>query len=81
MSDERFDVVQFFRDGSYEFVERDLDVKAAVERFRSLSWSLGAQVGTTVRVIITDGGDFTVAQWEFGKGVTWPSPEGTEAPR
>lgn len=29
------------------------------------------------RVIITDGDDFTVFEWKFGEGVTYP-PHGTD---
>ena len=27
------------------------------------------------RVIITDGGDYTVFEWKRGAGITWPLPE------
>jgi hypothetical protein len=26
----------------------------------------------TKRVIITDGGDYCVFEWQFGKGIVWP---------
>ena len=45
--------------------------------FKQLIRSVGAKLGTTRRVIITDGGDYTNAEWEFGKGITFPPPQGS----
>lgn len=75
MSTELFNVVQFFPDGGYEYSNRGLELRAAVERAKALTETVGARIGTTTRIIITDGGDLTVFEWEFGKGVTYPTPE------
>lgn len=70
-----FTVVQFFPAGDYEYVLRDVSAKEAFGGFQSLITSIGALLGTTARVIITDGGDSTNAEWVFGKGITFPTPE------
>lgn len=69
---EVFAVWQFFRDGTHECVGRHLDAKAAVKKARDYCHSVGATVGTTVRVIITDDGDYTVFEWRRGRGVVFP---------
>ena len=43
-------------------------MKAAIH----YSTSVGAQIGTTVRVIITDGGDCIAWEWIRGQGVVFP---------
>lgn len=58
-----FTVYQFFADGSYEAVRSRVGAKEAVEAARHYSSSVGAQIGTTVRVIIVDDGDFTNFEW------------------
>lgn len=70
-----FSVYQFFMDESYEEVLRFVAVEEAVNTARALTLSVGGRIGTTRRVIITDGGDFTVFEWKFGEGVVWPKEE------
>lgn len=72
MTDERFNVWQFFPDGQYEKVAHRVTVQDAMICFLHYTTSVGARMGTTVRVIITDSGDCTNAEWEYGKGVTFP---------
>jgi hypothetical protein len=67
-----FSVCQFFADESYEFVECWVDAERAVRLAKRLSESVGSRIGTTQRIIITDGDDFTVFEWKFGEGVTYP---------
>ena len=73
MSEERdeFSVCQFFADDSYEYVRRFVSAKEAVEAAKHYCTSIGAQLGTTRRVIITDGGDYINFEWQFGKGITY----------
>jgi hypothetical protein len=70
-----FSVYQFFRDEMSERVLQFVDPKTAVECAKRLTESVGGRLGTTRRVIITDGGDYTVFEWKHGEGVTFPSPE------
>ncbi len=66
-----FSVCQFFEDGSYEFVRRFVDAETAVKAAHHYCHSVGAKIGTTRRVIITDGDDCTNFEWQYGKGVTF----------
>lgn len=72
---EKFNVVQFFEDESYEYVRRYVLLNEAIEAFKHYTTSVAARIGVTKRVIITDRGDCTVAEWEFGKGLVWPKKE------
>jgi hypothetical protein len=71
---ELFSVCQFFADGSHEYVRRCVPAADAFAAFRRYSSSIGAQIGTTQRVIITDSGDCINAEWKFGEGLTYPTP-------
>lgn len=73
MADAReFSVCQFFPDGSYEYVRRFVDAEEAVKAAIHCATSVGARLGTTQRVIITDGGDHTTWEWKRDEGVTFP---------
>ena len=78
MPENEFSVCQFFVDGSYEYVCRFVSAEEAVRTSLRYTTSVGARIGTTVRVIITDGGDCTNFEWQFGKGVTYPPKEETD---
>lgn len=75
MDDQRFNVCQFFEDETYEYVRRGVSAEEAVETAHHYCTSLGAKMGTTRRVIITDEDDFTNFEWKFGEGVTYPPQE------
>lgn len=70
-----YSVCQFFMDNSYEYVCRFVSAEEAITAFKHYTHSVGARIGTTIRVIITDGGDMTNMEWEYGKGITFPTPE------
>lgn len=72
MAEDLFSVVQFFQDESYEYVRERVSAQEAVEAAKHYCMSVGAQVGTTRRVIITDDGDDTVFEWKFREGITFP---------
>lgn len=71
----KYSVYQFFVDGSHENVRLGVAPEEAVKAALHYSSSIGAQMGTTVRVIITDDEDFINYEWIFGKGITFPSKE------
>lgn len=75
--DDEFSVCQFFVDGSYEYVRRYVSAEEAVKAAKHYTTCIGARLGTTVRVIITDGGDFTNFEWKYGEGITYPRHDGT----
>ncbi len=68
---EEFSVYQFFPDESYEAVKRFVGLEEAVKTAHHCCTSVGAQIGTTRRVIITDGGDCIAFEWIFGEGITF----------
>jgi alkyl hydroperoxide reductase subunit AhpC len=74
MSDREFSVYQFFNDpaGLYERVRHFVDAEEAVRAFHHYTNNVACKMGLVNRVIITDGGDCTVAEWKRGEGVTWP---------
>jgi len=67
-----FSVWQFFEDGSYEQVRRFVDHVDAGIAFYHYTHNVAANIGITRRVIITDGGDSTNAEWKYGEGYTFP---------
>ena len=75
---ETFSVVQFFPNGTHEYLERSVPPQAAVERFFEAQLTVGARIGAVHRLIITDADDFIAAEWVFGRGLTFPRP-GTAA--
>jgi hypothetical protein len=70
-----FSVCQFFEDGSYEYVRRFVSAAEAVAAASHYSGNVAARLGMTRRVIITDGGDFCVFEWQFGRGIVYPPQE------
>lgn len=74
-----FSVVQFFSNGDHETVLTQVDACTALTRAGALSRSVGGQIGTTKRIILTDAGDFTVFEWLFGQGVVFPPQPESEA--
>jgi hypothetical protein len=75
MTEPTFSVFQFFDDDSYECVCHRVLAPEALQSARRFSTSVGAIVGTTKRVIITDAGDNTVFEWKHGQGVVFPPKE------
>jgi hypothetical protein len=76
-----FSVVQWFREGYYEFVKENVGAEEAVQTAKGVTESPGALLGIPVRVIITDGGDLTVFEWKHGEGVVFPTREECAAPQ
>ncbi len=69
---DRFSVCQFFPDGTYEVVRQGVDAEAAVQAALGYSACIGAKIGTTVRVIITDADDLITFEWVRDRGVIFP---------
>lgn len=67
-----FSVYQFFENDTYERVREFVSVDEAVEAFKHYTNNVASKMGVTIRVIITDGGDSTVAEWKHGEGITFP---------
>lgn len=67
-----FSVAQWFPNGDYEYVRRFVGAEEAVYTAKHYCTCVGAKIGTTVRVMITDGGDHCVFEWNRDDGVTFP---------
>jgi len=66
-----FSVYQFFEDESWERVREWVDAEEAVKAAHHYCNSVAAKLGITKRVIITDEGDFTTFEWQYGKGIIY----------
>jgi hypothetical protein len=64
--------VQFFVDGSHEYVRRNVPAKQAIEAAFHYTHNVAAVAGVTSRVIITDSDDMTCFEWISGEGITFP---------
>jgi hypothetical protein len=73
-----YSVWQFFANGTSERVREGVGPEEAVKAAHHYCNSVGAQMGTTQRVIITDGEDFTTFEWKYGEGVTYPPHDGAK---
>jgi hypothetical protein len=60
---EQFSVALFFDDGQHKYARRFVSAQEACRAFQHYSRSAGAQLGLTVRVIITDSSDCIVREW------------------
>lgn len=67
-----YSVVQFFPNNMWERAMHEVPAEDALRHATHLATSVGAKIGTTRRVIITDAGDDTIWQWDYGKGLVWP---------
>lgn len=76
-TDRQYSVVQFFanQDGAYEYVRQYVGAKEAMDAFDHYTNNVATRMGMVERVIITDGGDNVVAEWEKGKGLVFPTVE------
>lgn len=72
VDNERYSVCRFFPDGTYEYTRRNVGAQEASEAFVHYCTSIGAKLGTTARVIMTDTGDCIVAEWEWEEGCVFP---------
>jgi hypothetical protein len=67
-----FAVFQFFPNGEHEEVVGGVDARTAMRTAVGLIESIGGLIGTTERVIITDGDDFINFEWIHGRGCVYP---------
>jgi len=75
---DEFSVAVFYSDNLHDYTRRFVSAEQAFKSF--LSAIAAAKVGGGItRVIITDGGDATAAEWITGKGLTYPTQEQCEA--
>jgi len=72
--EDKYNVVQFFEDGSYEYVRKAVPALEAVQATQHYTQSVAARAGITKRVIITDMMDCTCFEWKDGK-IIYPTQE------
>ena len=65
MGHNEYSVCQFFVDGTHEYVRRFVDKDEADKAFKHYTTSVGARLGFTTCVIVTDGGDTVVLEWRL----------------
>jgi hypothetical protein len=69
---EEYSVALYFPSGDYIYERRGLSDEAAVNLAKECSERPAAKIGLIERIIITDDGDDTVFEWQYGRGVTFP---------
>lgn len=69
----QFSVCQFFQDGSYEYVRRFVEAEEAVAAFAHYTQNPASRIGIVRKVIITDGDDCINMEWQFEKGIVFPT--------
>lgn len=67
-----FSVVQFFEDGTYEYVRRFVSAEEAIQATKHYTNNVATRMGLVKRVIIVDGGDCCCFEWIHGVGITFP---------
>jgi hypothetical protein len=67
-----FNVVQFFVNGTHEYVRRRVHADEAIAVLQHYCRSIAVQMGVVERVIVTDGGDCCCFEWTAKDGVTFP---------
>lgn len=77
---ETFNVVQFFEGELSDYICRSVTAQEAMMTLGDYSRRPAAKIGIIRRLIVTDSGDCTNAEWRFGEGFTYP-PELVEKQR
>jgi hypothetical protein len=74
-TDGEFSVCQFFQNGHYEYVRRYVSCDEAVKAYQFYTQNVAAKYGLVVKVIVVDGGDCTNMEWQYGKGMVFPTKD------
>lgn len=74
MAGGEFSVFVWFCDGTYVCELQYVDAETAVNKAKSMTTNVAAETGLATRVMITDGGDCSVFEWEYGKGIVHGLP-------
>jgi hypothetical protein len=71
-TDGEYSVCQFFMNDTHEYVRRWVGPEEAMAAFKFYTQNVASRMGIVQRVIVTDGGDCTNAEWVYEKGITFP---------
>jgi hypothetical protein len=74
-TDGEFSVCQFFQNGHYEYVRRWVGIDEAIRAYQFYTQNVAAKFGMVVKVIVVDGGDCTNMEWQYGRGMVYPTKE------
>jgi hypothetical protein len=69
---EQFAVRVYYDNGEHKDVRRFVSAQEACRAFQHYTSSVGARLGSTVRVIVIGHNDCIVREWKFGVGITYP---------
>lgn len=76
MSEGTYTVWVWFPDDSHTPEMTTTDLGEAVAKSASLAQNVGARSGTTRRIcIVDDSDDSTILEWQYGKGLVFPTQE------
>jgi hypothetical protein len=75
MRSETFSVWVWFPDGSHICELEDVSAEHALQKARSLALNVGAKIGTTRKITIVDQDDYTVFEWQYERGMVYPTSE------
>lgn len=70
MDEGKYSVCCHYDDGTTRYVERDVTVGVAVETFANVTTGIGAWIGSTQRVTVTDQHNVVSLEWKYGRGLT-----------
>lgn len=70
--DDKFNVVQFFENGTTEYVRRAVTAEEAMKAAQHYCSSVAARIGVVTEVMITDMGDCCCFHWKKAEGVVHP---------
>jgi hypothetical protein len=73
MINREFSTAVFYRDETYKYVARFVTAsKALLAASLQSRTAMRDPESEIERIVVTDGGDFTVFEWKKGEGITWP---------
>jgi hypothetical protein len=70
-----FSVIEFYEDGNYQYVCRNVGAEEAVRRAHVCTRKPAVLLGIIKQVMGTDGGDQCCFLWKLGEGVVFPPPK------
>jgi hypothetical protein len=73
----QFSVAIFYDEGTHDYIVRFVSAEQAFIAFRNCVAVAEHPRAKhpPVRIIVTNGGDDTMAMWEVGEGLTYPDPD------
>jgi hypothetical protein len=72
---EQFRVRVYYDNGEHNDVRRFVSAQEAGRAFQHYTNSVGAKLGSTVRVTVIDRNECIVREWKLVQGTTFPSPD------